>query len=71
VTRVARPDTPIPRYRDTMHRLLMWLDDCDDLLVVFRVQAPAVIATALLATASLVVLGALVLFGAPELHAAH
>lgn len=53
-----------------MHRLLMWLDDCDDLLVVFRVQAPAVIATALLATAFLAGLGALMLFGVPELHAA-
>ena len=32
-----------------MERLLKWLDDFDDLLVVFRVQAPAVIVTVLLA----------------------
>ena len=31
-----------------MERLLKWLDDLDDLLVVFRVQAPAAIATLLL-----------------------
>ena len=29
-----------------MESLLKWLDDCDDLLVVFRVQAPAVAVTA-------------------------
>ena len=53
-----------------MERLLKWLDDCDDLLVVFRVQAPAVIVTGLLAAAFVAGLGAFMLLGAPDLHAA-
>lgn len=32
----------------------MWLDDCDDLLVVVRVQRPVVIAVAALLTAGVV-----------------
>jgi hypothetical protein len=53
-----------------MERLLKWLDDCDDLLVVFRTQAPAVLVTALLATAFVIGLGALLLLGPPDLLAA-
>jgi hypothetical protein len=53
-----------------MERLLMWLDDCDDLLVVVRVQAPAVIVTGLVVAAFLVGVGAFLLVGAPALHAA-
>ena len=54
-----------------MERLLKWLDDCDDLMVVFRVQAPAIIVTATLAAAFLTGVGAFLLFGAPDLRAAH
>jgi hypothetical protein len=53
-----------------MERFLKWLDDCDDLLVVFRVQAPAIMVTAALAAAFLVGVGAFLLLGAPDLHAA-
>ena len=53
-----------------MERLLRWLDDFDDLLVVFRVQARAVLVTALLVTAFLAGLGAFLLLGAPDLLAA-
>lgn len=52
-----------------MERLLMWLDDWDDLLDVFRVQAPGVVVTGLLAFAFVAGLAAVLLFGAPELHA--
>jgi hypothetical protein len=54
-----------------MERLLKWLDDCDDLLVVFRVQAPAVAVTVVLAAVFLAGLGALLLLGPPDLLAAH
>ena len=40
-----------------MERLLKLLDDCDDLLVVFRVQAPAIAVTAALGAAFLAGLG--------------
>ena len=53
-----------------MERLLKWLDDCDDLMVVFRVQAPALIVTATLAAAFLAGLGVFMMLGAPDLHAA-
>ena len=53
-----------------MERLLKWLDDLDDLTVVFRVQAPAVIVTALLVVAFVAGLAALLLLGPPDLHAA-
>jgi hypothetical protein len=53
-----------------MERLLKWLDDCDDLLVVFRVHAPTVLATATLAAAFMAGVGAFLLLGAPDLLAA-
>ena len=53
-----------------MERFLKWLDDCDDLMVVFRVQAPTIIVTATLAAAFLVGLGVFLLLGAPDLQAA-
>lgn len=53
-----------------MERLLKWLDDCDDLLVVFRVQAPAIMVTAALLAAFLAGLGLSLLLGAPDLLAA-
>jgi hypothetical protein len=53
-----------------MERLLKWLDDFDDLLVVFRVQLPAVLVTAALATAFAAAAGAFLLLGAPDLLAA-
>ena len=53
-----------------MERLLKWLDDLDDLMVVFRAQAPAVIVTAVLAVVFVAGLAALLLLGPPDLHAA-
>jgi hypothetical protein len=53
-----------------VERLLKWLDECDDLLDVFRVQAPALVVTVLLATAFLTGVGLFLLAGAPDLHAA-
>lgn len=53
-----------------MEILLRWLDDCDDLLDVFRVQARAAAVTALLLAAFLVGLGAMLLLGPPDLLAA-
>ena len=53
-----------------MERLLKWLDDCDDLLAVFRAHAPALIVTGLLAVAFLLGLGVFMLIGGPDLHAA-
>ena len=53
-----------------MERFLKWLDDWDDLMVVFRVQAPAILVTAALAAALLTGLGVFLLLGAPDLHAA-
>jgi hypothetical protein len=53
-----------------MERLLKWLDDLDDLRVVFRVQAPAVIVTAALLAIFLAVVGAVMVFGPPDLLAA-
>ena len=53
-----------------MERLLKWLDDFDDLLDVFRLHAPAVVVTLLLATAFLTGVGLFLLAGAPDLLAA-
>lgn len=53
-----------------MERLLKWLDDCDDWLVVARMQAPALAVTGLLAAAFLAGLGVFLLAGAPDLLAA-
>lgn len=53
-----------------MERLLKCLDDLDDLTVVFRVQAPAVIVTAVLVVAFVAALSALLLLGPPDLLAA-
>ena len=53
-----------------MEPLLKWRDDLDDLTDVFRVQAPSVIITGLLVVAFIAGLGALLLFGPPELLAA-
>jgi hypothetical protein len=53
-----------------MERLLKWLDDLDDLRVVFRAQMPAVLATLALLAIFLAVLGAVMVFGPPDLLAA-
>jgi hypothetical protein len=53
-----------------MERLLKCLDDLDDLRVVFRVQAPAVIVTVALLVVFVVVIGAVMVFGPPDLLAA-
>ena len=52
-----------------MERLLKWLDDFEDLLAVARLQAGPAIVTLLLA-AFVVTVGAVFLFGPPELLAA-
>jgi hypothetical protein len=53
-----------------MEILLKWLDDCDDLLAVLRVQAPAIAVTAVLVAAFLAGFGALILLGPADLLAA-
>jgi hypothetical protein len=53
-----------------MERLLKWMDDADDLFAVFRMHAPAVIATALLLVVFLAAVGAVLVFGPPDLLAA-
>jgi hypothetical protein len=53
-----------------MERLLKWLDDLDDLLVVFRVQAPAAITTLVLLAGFAVTVGAVFVVGPPDLLAA-
>jgi hypothetical protein len=53
-----------------MESILRWLDDCDDLLVVFHVQAPAIMVTLALTTAFFLGLGTFLVLGAPDLHAA-
>jgi hypothetical protein len=53
-----------------MERLLKWLDDFDDLFAVFHVHARSVIVTGLLLVAFLAVVGAVLVFGPPDLLAA-
>ena len=53
-----------------MERLLKWLDDCDYMLDVFRLLAPAVMITALLAVVFVTGVAALLLLGPPDLLAA-
>jgi hypothetical protein len=53
-----------------MERLLKWFDNFDDLMDVFRLQAPAVVVTVLLAVALVAGVGALLLLGPPNLLAA-
>ena len=53
-----------------MERILKWLDDLDDLLVVVHVQSRPVIVTAVLLVVFLSVVGAVLVFGPPVLHAA-
>jgi hypothetical protein len=50
-----------------MERLLKCLDDVDDLMVLFRVQAPALMAMGVLLAG---IVGAVFLFGPYGLHAA-
>ncbi len=53
-----------------MEWILKWLDDLDDVLVVFRVQAPAAIVTLLLLAGFATVFGLFVVLGPPDLLAA-
>ncbi len=53
-----------------MERLLKWIDDCDDLLAIARLQAGPVVVTLVLLVAFLVAVGAVFVFGPPELLAA-
>ena len=53
-----------------MERLLKVLDDLDDLRVVFRVHMRSVLVTTALLAVFLAVLGAVMVFGPPDLLAA-
>ena len=53
-----------------MERILKWLDDLDDLLVVLHLQTKPVLITMVLLVAFLAILGAVFVFGPPVLHAA-
>jgi len=53
-----------------MERLLKWLDDLDDLAAMLRLQAPAVLVTVLLMMMFLAAVGAVLVFGPPDLLAA-
>jgi hypothetical protein len=53
-----------------MERLLKLIDDWDDLLAMARVQAGPLLVTLLLLAAFLVAVGAVFVFGPPELLAA-
>jgi predicted RND superfamily exporter protein len=53
-----------------MERLLKWLDDWDDLLVLFRNAAPGMVLTVALVVVFVAALGAMLLLGPPDLLAA-
>jgi hypothetical protein len=53
-----------------MERFLKWIDDWDDLLAMLRLQAGPVLVTLLLLAAFLTVVGAVFVFGPPDLLAA-
>lgn len=53
-----------------MERLLKWMDDLEDLLALVRLQAGPVLVTLLLLAAFVVTVGAVFLFGPPQLLAA-
>jgi hypothetical protein len=52
-----------------MERLIKWLDDVDDLRVVFRVTAPSMLLTLALVATFAIALGVLFLLGPPDLLA--
>ena len=52
-----------------MERFLKWLDDFDDVFAMLRARAPSVIVTALLLVAFVAVVGAVFVFGPPDLLA--
>ena len=49
-----------------MERVLRWLDDCDDLLVVWRVQGPVVVVACLLVLALVLGAGSFMLAGSGD-----
>jgi hypothetical protein len=53
-----------------MERLLKWIDDCDDLFAMARLQAGPLVVTLLLLAAFLVAVGAAFVLGPPDLLAA-
>jgi hypothetical protein len=53
-----------------MERLLKWMDEFEDLLAVARVQGGPIVVTLLLLVAFAVTVGAIFLFGPPDLLAA-
>jgi hypothetical protein len=53
-----------------MERLLKWLDDCDDLLAMARLQGGPLLVSLLLLAAFLVAVGAVLVLGPPILLAA-
>jgi hypothetical protein len=54
-----------------MEHFLKWIDDIDDLFAVIRLQAGPLAVTLLLFAVFLVTVGAIFLFGPPDLLAAH
>jgi hypothetical protein len=52
-----------------MERLLKWLDDVDDLMIVFRGHARSVMLTVLLLVVFVTVVGAVFVLGPPDLLA--
>jgi len=53
-----------------MEFLIRWLDDLDDVLAIFHVHARSVLVTLLLLATFVTVLGAVLVFGPPDLLAA-
>jgi uncharacterized membrane protein YdjX (TVP38/TMEM64 family) len=53
-----------------MERLLKWIDEFEDLLAIARLQAGPVVVTLLLLAVFVATVGAVFLFGPPELLAA-
>jgi hypothetical protein len=52
-----------------MERLLKWLDDCDDLWALARVQAGPILVTLSLLLMFVAIVGAVFVLGPPDLHA--
>jgi uncharacterized membrane protein YdjX (TVP38/TMEM64 family) len=60
----------LTRGLETMERLLKWIDEFEDLLAIARLQAGPVVVTLLLLAVFVATVGAVFLFGPPELLAA-
>jgi uncharacterized membrane protein YdjX (TVP38/TMEM64 family) len=60
----------LTRGLETMERLLKWIDEFEDLVAIARLQAGPVVVTLLLLAVFVATVGAVFLFGPPELLAA-